>query len=87
MLVQKLEVFDMTDHAEGYKVTVFSPFDFHNGQKIHIDDGPRKGDWEVVSVTGKKVKLRCPISLKEFEWDRFCYHIEDRIFNTWPQKD
>ena len=68
------------------KVSVFSPYSFSEGQKINIADGPRKGDWEVVGVTAKKVKLRCPVSLREFEWDRFCYFVEDRD-DLWPRKD
>jgi len=77
----------MADSKEGYRVTVFSPFDFYEGQKIHIESGPRKGDWEVVGVTERKVKLKCPISFKEFEWNRFCYRTGERTFKAWPQKD
>jgi len=70
-----------------YKVTVFAPFAFYEGQKINIENGPRKGDWEVVGVTERKVTLRCPVSLREFEWNRFCYQTDERIFDEWPQKD
>ena len=70
-----------------HKITVFRPFEFHEGQKIYIENGPRKGDWEVVGATERKVKLRCPVSLKEFEWNRFCYQTEERILNEWPQKN
>lgn len=70
-----------------HKVTMFTPFEFHPGQKINIEKGPRKGDWEVVDVTEKKVRLKCPVSLREFEWTRFCYQVGERIFDTWPQKD
>ena len=70
-----------------HKVTVFTPFEFHEGQKIFIASGPRRGDWEVVGITERKVKLKCPVSLREFEWDRFCYQTEERILNEWPQKD
>jgi hypothetical protein len=71
---------------ETSKVSVFSPYPFSAGQKINIADGPRKGDWEVVGVTAGKVKLRCPISHREFEWDRFCYHVADRA-QPWPGND
>ncbi len=54
---------------------IFKQYPFKAGQKIYIQDGPRKGDWEVVDVTDKKVRLKCPVSLKEFEWNRFCYNI------------
>ena len=53
-----------------YNVTVFEPFPFAEGQKINIASGPRRGDWEVVAVSERKVKLRCPVSFREFEWDR-----------------
>ncbi len=71
---------------ERFKVKVFSPYPFSEGQKINIADGPRKGDWEVIGVTKRKVKLRCPVSLREFEWDRFCYFVDDRD-QQWPGKD
>ena len=48
-----------------------------------IEEGPRRGDWEVVGVSDAKVKLRCPISKREFEWARFCYVTETRE-DTWP---
>ncbi len=70
-----------------HDVTFFKQYLFRDGQKIHIEDGPRRGDWEVVSTTDRKVKLRCPISLKEFDWDRFCYFVEDRADVEFPQKD
>ena len=70
-----------------HKVTVFKPYPFEKGQKINITGGPRHGDWEVVAVTERKVKLRCPISFREFEWNRFCYFSEDQVGVEWPQKD
>ena len=73
--------------TESHTVAVFSPFDFHQGQKIHISSGPRRGDWEVVNTTKNKVRLRCPFSLKEFDWDHFCFHVEDRRVSEWPLPD
>lgn len=70
-----------------HDVTVFKPYPFSVGQKIHIESGKRKGDWEVIGVDERKVTLRCPISFKEFEWNRFCYYVEERENVTWPQKD
>ncbi len=52
-----------------------------------IEEGPRRGDWEVIGVSDRKVKLRCPISLREFEWNRFCYFVEEREGAQWPQED
>ena len=72
---------------EKFNVEIFKPYTFEIGQKIRIESGPRKGDWEVIGVTDRKVKLRCPISLKEFEWNRFCYFVENRQSEPWPQHD
>ena len=69
-----------------HTVTVFSPYSFHVGEKIHIDGGRRKGDWEVVSVTDYTVTLRCPISKREFEWQNFCYCIGKKETASWPGK-
>ena len=70
-----------------HKVTVFRPYPFMAGQKIHIESGPRKGDWEVIGLTDKKVKLKCPVSYREFEWNRFCYVVEELSNTEWPQKE
>ncbi len=69
------------------KIVMFRPYPFRVGQKIHIEGGPRKGDWEVIDLSDRKVKLRCPVSLREFEWDRFCYFSEERSDVDWPQQD
>ncbi len=68
-------------------VTVFRPYDFAVGQKIHIESGSRKGDWEVVGMTDRKITLQCPISLKTFAWNRFCYAVEERKGVVWPRND
>ena len=70
---------------EKYNVTLFEPYPFEIGQKIRITSGKRYGDWEVIGISDAKVKLRCPISQREFEWTRFCYRIEERKDETWPQ--
>lgn len=72
---------------EKHDVAVFKPYAFKTGQRIHIEEGPRKGDWEVLDTTERKVRLRCPISSREFEWDRFCYLVETRTGVEWPQRD
>lgn len=77
------EIFMLNKHD----VIKFSPYPFSIGQKIHIADGPRKGDWEVIKVTDHKLTLKCPISLKEFTWSRFCYFVEEQKGVQWPQKD
>ena len=68
-----------------HDVVFFRPYPFKVGQKLHIEGGARNGDWEVIDATDRKVKLRCPISLREFEWNRFCYFAEDREEQQWPQ--
>lgn len=68
------------------KVIYFQRFPFQAGQKIHITDGPRKGDWEVLEVDDKKVKLRCPVSGHIVNWDRFCYLFEEREA-AWPAEE
>ena len=69
------------------KVAVFRPYHFRVGQKIHINGGSRSGDWEVVDVGERKVKLRCPVSNREFDWDRFCYFVEEQNDVEWPRQD
>ena len=72
---------------EKHDVVIFKPYPFEVGQKINIEGGTRNGDWEVIGVGDRKVKLRCPVSLREFEWNRFCYFIEERLGIAWPKTD
>ena len=67
-------------------ILFFEPYPFSVGQKINIKDGPRKGDWEVIGVSDKKVKLRCPVSFREFEWNKFCYLTEEKSGVEWPKR-
>lgn len=71
----------------GHDVAVFQPYPFEVGQKIRIEGKRRRGDWEVAAVNEKTVTLRCPISHKEFEWNRFCYLVDEEKDTVWPQKD
>lgn len=68
------------------RVAVFRQYPFAPGQKIHIADGPRKGDWEVVAADAKDVTLRCPLSGRELTWQRFCYHVDGRD-TEWPAEE
>lgn len=68
-------------------VVIFRPYPFEVGQKIYIEEGPRHGDWEVIGVSERKVKLRCPISKREFEWNRFCYFADASDDSPWPHPD
>ena len=72
---------------EQHKVIIFRPYPMEVGQKIHIDGGPRGGDWEVIDISERKVKLRCPITNKEVEWDRFCFFVEETGGVQWPHHD
>ena len=69
------------------EVVFFEPYPFCIGQKINIKSGPRRGDWEVIGVNDKKVRFRCPVSFREFEWDLFCYFKEEKTGVEWPRKD
>jgi hypothetical protein len=60
-----------------HTVTIFRPYQFRPGHKIHIDGGLRRGDWEVMEVGAHKIKLRCPVSLRVIECDHFCFFIEE----------
>ncbi|MFZ5797155.1 MAG: hypothetical protein ACYCYR_05745 [Desulfobulbaceae bacterium] len=64
----------------------FQRYPFREGQRLHIEDGPRRGDWEVIAVDEKKVTLRCPVSGHVAEWDRFCYFVEERDAE-WPARE
>lgn len=68
-----------------HQVAVFTPFPFAIGQKIHIAEGPRRGDWQVIGLSERKIQLRCPVSGKEVEWDRFCSLVDIRE-QEWPMK-
>lgn len=69
----------------GHEVAVFQPYPFRVGQKIRIEGHRRSGDWEVVAVSESKITLRCPISHREFEWDRFCYLVDEEKDAVWPR--
>lgn len=66
-------------------VAVFKPYAFEIGQKIRIENSRRAGDWEIAAVGEHTVTLRCPISHKEFEWNKFCYLVAEEKNVTWPR--
>ena len=70
----------MTNHT----VSIFKPYPFVVGQKIRIEGGRRAGDWLVAALGDRKITLRCPVSGREFEWDHFCYLLEERENEPWP---
>jgi hypothetical protein len=77
-----------TPRVEGTVQTflTFRPYPLQVGQKIFIDGGSRRGDWEVIGLSDRKVRLRCPFSSREVEWDRFCYLVEEKK-GAWPHPD
>jgi hypothetical protein len=66
------------------RVAVFRPYPFRVGQKIFIEGGPRRGDWEVIGAAEAKIRLRCPISRREVEWIPFCYLVWEGDGELWP---
>jgi hypothetical protein len=74
----------MAEQEKGHQVYIFRAFPFQVGQKIFVESGPRRGDWEVIAVSDQKVKFRCPVSHREFEWDRYYYLLERRENEPWP---
>jgi hypothetical protein len=70
-----------------HRVAFFRQYPFTPGQKLHIADGPRRGDWEVVAADAKTIKVRCPLSGREFEWKSFCHFVEERDGVEWPAED
>jgi len=73
--------------SNNHSVITFRTYPFQVGQKVYIEDGPRHGDWEVIDITDKKVTFRCPISHREFTWNRFCYFTNEEKDGPWPHPD
>jgi len=71
----------------GHRVSVFRPYPFAPKHKIHIEGGPRGGDWEVVAADAKTLHLRCPVSGREVTWKPFCYLVEERDDAEWPARE
>ncbi|NTV13594.1 MAG: hypothetical protein HGA96_06655 [Desulfobulbaceae bacterium] len=69
-----------------HQVTVFQVYPLQEGQKINISAGPRRGDWLVIGLSERKMQLRCPVSGREVEWERFCYLVEEREQDKWPSQ-
>ncbi|MCU0572477.1 MAG: hypothetical protein MUC41_05740 [Syntrophobacteraceae bacterium] len=69
-----------------HHVLLFKVYPLEEGQKIRIDGGPRRGDWEVVGVSERKMRLRCPVTHKEVEWDRFCCLARELENEEWPEQ-
>ncbi len=79
-------LFNLEKWEQVTAVAVFKPYPFQVGQKIFIEAGPRRGDWEVIAVDEETVRLRCPVSRREVEWDRFCYLAWEGLGEPWPHR-
>ena len=66
------------------KVLIFDPFQFKAGQKIFINGGKRKGDWEVIDCAGDKITLQCPVSGVKLTVNQFCFLV-DEVVKEWPK--
>jgi hypothetical protein len=71
----------------GQRLVVFRLYPTQVGDKILIQGGPWGGHWEIIEVGERKIKLKCPISHKEIERERFFYFTEERDHEPWPPKD
>jgi len=70
-----------------HTVTVFRPHSLQVGQKIRIEDETHGEDWEVIGLSGRKVRLRCPVSGQEIERAGFYQFAEKRQVAQWPSED
>ena len=85
-MTDKTDQTDFQGEGATQRFTVFRPYPLQVGQKVFIESGPRRGDWEVVGLSDRRVKLRCPFSGREVEWDRFCYLVEEKK-GAWPHSN
>ena len=69
---------------EGHRVLVFRAYPLQVGDKIFLQSGPRRGDWQVIEVGQRKIRLKCPVSFKELECDHFYTFVEERQNEPWP---
>ena len=74
------------DAAAGDTVLILRPYPVRVGQKITIVAGPRRGDWEIIGVGDRKLRLRCPISHRELDSDWFCYVVTEAAGISWPHR-
>jgi hypothetical protein len=71
---------------DGHRVVIFRLYPAQVGDKIYIQGGPWGGDWEIIEVGDRKIKLKCPVSHKEIERERFFYFVEERQQEPWPRE-
>ena len=56
------------------------------GDRIHLEDGPRHGDWEVMAADEHKVTLRCPVSHRVIDVDPFYFMAAEVETDQWPTR-
>ncbi|MGQ9687720.1 MAG: hypothetical protein ACUVXF_02870 [Desulfobaccales bacterium] len=77
----------MDEEAQsGQRVIFFRLYPARVGDKITIEGGPWRGDWEIIEVGERKLRLKCPITHKEIERERFFYFLEERPQEPWPHR-
>ncbi len=67
-----------------HRVLIFRLYPLQLGDKIFFQDGPRRGDWQVIEVGPRKLRLKCPVSFKELECDHLYTFVEERPNEPWP---
>ncbi|MFZ2088698.1 MAG: hypothetical protein WAU47_09000 [Desulfobaccales bacterium] len=70
----------------GHRVVMFRLYPAQVGDKISIEGGPWRGDWEIIEVGDRKIKIKCPVTHKELERERFFYFLEERENEPWPHE-
>lgn len=66
-------------------VVLFERYPLEVGQKIRLSGGGRGGDWLVIGLDEKKMRLKCPVSGKEVEWDRMFAFAKTLENEEWPK--
>jgi hypothetical protein len=67
-----------------HEVVVFKEYPLTVGQKIHIEDGLRRGDWLITGVTDKNIHLRCPVSGREVVWEKTFFFARVSVLEKFP---
>jgi hypothetical protein len=72
--------------SSGRRVVFFRLYPAQVGDTITIEGGPWRGDWEIIEVGDRKLRLKCPVTHKEIERERFFYFLEERDQEPWPHR-
>jgi hypothetical protein len=74
------------DAAGGDTALILRPYPVRVGQKITIQAGPRRGDWEIIGVGDGKLRRCGPISHQELDCDWFCSVVTEAAGIPWPHQ-